>query len=316
MLRSLALARALEAKGAACAFATGAEGARLLDRFAPGWTAVGTEPADADAWGADAVVFDAYDVDAAGEAPFARPFRLVAAVDDLADRPHAASLLIDPSFGRDPAAYEGLLRSGAEVLAGPCYALLRPEFAAAGPVPVRERVERVFVSFGLADPKGVTGRTVADLLPALPGVAVDVALGAGAGSLGDLRRLAVAEPRLTLHVETDRAAALMARADLAVGAGGASTWERCVLGLPSVCVIVADNQRALAHALADADVQVALEGEAPGFEAALTRAVVALAADPGRRSALARAGRALCDGRGAGRAAEAILGAIRRLRAG
>jgi spore coat polysaccharide biosynthesis predicted glycosyltransferase SpsG len=37
-------------------------------------------------------------------------------------------------------------------------------------------------------------------------------------------------------------AELIVDADLAIGAGGANTWERCSLGLPSLVVAVADNQ--------------------------------------------------------------------------
>ncbi len=37
-------------------------------------------------------------------------------------------------------------------------------------------------------------------------------------------------------------AELMVWADLAIGAGGATTWERCYLGLPSITLVFAENQ--------------------------------------------------------------------------
>ena len=307
VLRCLALAQALEDAGATIAFGVKAEGARLLDRFAPAVPRVAASPQAADDWRADTVVVDGYDRSAADEATLETPGRLLVAIDDLADRPHRATLLIDPSYGRDPSDYARLLPQGARVLAGSAYALLRREFADAVPRARGGAVQRVFVSFGLADPGGVTARAVAALLPALPKCAFDLALGAGALSLPGLSALAEREPRLTLHVETDRAAALMAAADLAVGAGGASTWERFRLGLPSVCVVVADNQRRLAQALSDAGAQVTLEADEEGFEERLAEEVVRLASDQALRRAFADTGRALCDGRGAERVAAAIL---------
>jgi spore coat polysaccharide biosynthesis predicted glycosyltransferase SpsG len=37
-------------------------------------------------------------------------------------------------------------------------------------------------------------------------------------------------------------AELMATADLAIGAGGSASWERCCLGLPALLVVLAENQ--------------------------------------------------------------------------
>ena len=44
-------------------------------------------------------------------------------------------------------------------------------------------------------------------------------------------------------------AQLMAEADLAIGAGGSTSWERCCLGLPALLVALADNQVDIAKAL-------------------------------------------------------------------
>ena len=38
-------------------------------------------------------------------------------------------------------------------------------------------------------------------------------------------------------------AQLMADSDLAIGAAGATSWERCCLGLPSIVLALAENQR-------------------------------------------------------------------------
>lgn len=67
----------------------------------------------------------------------------------------------------------------------------------------------------------------------------------------DIAALCGTMPQASFHCQIDYMADLMQKADLSIGAGGSTTWERCYLGLPSLCIITADNQReitALVHA--------------------------------------------------------------------
>ena len=102
-------------------------------------------------------------------------------------------------------------------------------------------------------------------------------------------------------------ARLMSEADLAIGAGGSSLWERACLGLPGVTLILADNQRDLALRMAADGLTLAVEAGAPGWKGQLTATVSALARDAAQRSDMSARLAALCDGLGAERAAEAML---------
>jgi len=106
-------------------------------------------------------------------------------------------------------------------------------------------------------------------------------------------------------------AGLTADCDIAVGAGGSSVWERAVLGLPSITLILADNQAPTAERLAAAGAMLAVDARAPGFEAALTDAWGRLIDDAALRWTLSQQASQLCDGRGAERVAEALLGLLR-----
>ena len=92
---------------------------------------------------------------------------------------------------------------------------------------------------------------------------------------------------------------LMTNTDAAIGAPGASTYERAVLGLPSVLVTIADNQRGIARLMEEAG--AAVDGGAldDRFALRLRRVVERLLADGGARTRLAQAASALVDGRGA-----------------
>jgi UDP-2,4-diacetamido-2,4,6-trideoxy-beta-L-altropyranose hydrolase len=304
VMRCLTLARVLARRGWRVAFVAGPAGKRLIETF--GWP--GIETADDLAAAAEVVVLDNYRLGEAAEAPLRALGRRVAVIDDLADRRHACDLLADPSFGRHAADYAGLA-PGARVLAGPAYALLRPGFAAARPEALARRdgrrVERVLVSLGLTDLGGITGRVVRALGRVFDEASTDVVVGAQAPSLPDLQRLQDGRA-IQLHVDTADMEALMSRADVAIGAGGSSTWERACLGLPSVSLILADNQRAMTCAFDSQGLALAVDAQAANFAAALQQACRRLGEDAGLRRELARRSAELCDGMGAERVADAV----------
>jgi spore coat polysaccharide biosynthesis predicted glycosyltransferase SpsG len=112
-------------------------------------------------------------------------------------------------------------------------------------------------------------------------------------------------------VETLAMAGLMAEADIAIGAGGSSTWERACLGLPAIDLILADNQRAVALALDRQGATLAVEVQGEGFAGRMTTSFARLCAEAQLRTALSSASAASCDGEGSGRVADAILALVR-----
>lgn len=254
----------------------------------------------------------------------------VLVVDDLANRRYDCDLLLDATLGREAPAYDGLLPGRAGVLAGSTFALLRPEFARLRSKALARRgsgaIRRILVSIGLTDLGGVTLpavealRAVSSHLPKLEGV--DVVVGAGAPSLHRLRRLARGDSRIAVHVDSGAIAELATEADVAIGAGGTSAWERCCLGLPTILLVLADNQVGNARALAAAGAGIALERRQ--LDERLPAAVRILSEDPGRVRAMSVAASRICDGLGTARVADAATGqggsaepvlALRRVRA-
>ena len=174
-------------------------------------------------------------------------------IDDLADRCHKADLLLDQNFFGQATTfrYQGLVPPQCRQLLGPHYSLLGPEYAQLHAlVPSRTEIRRVLVFFGGVDPANLTGRALEALLdPALSDLAVDVVLGLQSPHRHAVEKLVALRPHTTLHGPLPSLAGLIARADLAIGAGGATTWERACLGLPSLVVAIAANQLSFAEAL-------------------------------------------------------------------
>jgi UDP-2,4-diacetamido-2,4,6-trideoxy-beta-L-altropyranose hydrolase len=193
----------------------------------------------------DWLVTDHYCIDARWERAAAARAQRIAVIDDLANRPHDAALLIDQNLQSRPTRYQGLLPSTCTTLLGPRYALLRPGFAEAGAgrTPRDGSLRRVLACAGGTDPKDMLGR-VLDTWELLDGErpALDLVVGRSSPNVETLRRRCAALSGCRLHVQAEHMACLMVEADLMVCAGGTVNWERCCLGLPALMMQTADNQ--------------------------------------------------------------------------
>lgn len=269
--------------------ADAAECRPLLQRLRPDW-----------------LVVDHYALDASWESALRDTCRRLLVIDDLANRPHDCDLLLDQNLGRAVDAYDSLVPTGCQRLIGSAYALLRPEFAAQRPASLARRagapLRHLLVSMGGVDLDNATAVVLAALAPgALPPEArVTVVMGAQAPWRDAVRALAATLP-WPVAVQTDvrDMAALLADADLVIGAAGSSAWERCCLGVPTLLVVLAANQAPIAAAL-DAAGAGRLLGTPATIPSALPPALAA-AHNPGWLATASARARALCDGRGADR---------------
>lgn len=209
---------------------------------------------------ADWLITDHYMLDARWERVL-RPYcQRLMVIDDLADRPHDCDLLLDQNLGREVLDYAALVPAQCRLLIGPIYALLRPEFAEMRPRSIARRehpqLRRICITMGGVDKDNITGKVLDALqscrLP--PDCHITVVMGAQAPGLDTVRQQARTMPWLTeVQVNVQDMAALMAESDLAIGAAGSTSWERCCLGLPSLLFVIADNQKSVAQALANAE---------------------------------------------------------------
>ncbi|MCB2254749.1 UDP-2,4-diacetamido-2,4,6-trideoxy-beta-L-altropyranose hydrolase [Pseudomonas chlororaphis] len=253
----------------------------------------------------DWVLVDHYGLDAQWQQAARQWAPRIAAIDDLANRRHAVDLLLDQNFSGTPQAYAGLLGSACQTLFGPHFALLREEFDCP-PIVIRQRARRVLVNFGGFDAASQTHKAM-QALSGLAGLEVDFVAGADNPAWAQMQRLAAGREDWRLHAYTRDFFRLMAEADLFIGAGGGTSWERAALGLPTLCISVAGNQEANARQLAEAGMHLYLGGSEQVSVEQIRQAVVALVDDYPLRQALAQRSRQLVDGQGAARVAAALL---------
>lgn len=261
VMRSLTLAEELRASGSKCVFASRRCSGHLADlivsrgfdaRSMPA-TSPRTEDGDAretiEALGSemfDWLVLDHYALGASWEARLTGSTQRIMVIDDLADRPHCCDLLLDQNLGRSAGDYASLLPPTCEVLVGPSHALLRAGFhewrersLARRALPV---LRHIVVSLGGADRDNVTVRVLEGLrLRGFDGQ-VTIVLGPASSWIEAVRSAASRLANGRVLVGVDDMAALFASADLAIGAGGTTAWERCCLGVPAIQIVIAPNQ--------------------------------------------------------------------------
>lgn len=254
-----------------------------------------------------AVVVDHYALDAAWEAKVGNATgRPVAVLDDLADRRHAAALIVDPTQSeRSEARYQGLLTGRPKCLLGPAYVILRPAFEAP---PKRAAAPgtrlRWLVAFGGVDLAGMTAKSLQALLALQANDQAIVVIG-GENPAKDALADEARRHGWQVVIDAPEMAPLMAAADVGVGAGGLGLWERLAMGLPSVAISVASNQADQVRAAHDAGLAIGLDARSlTALE--LAGAMRGLAAAPTSRAAMAAKGQALVDGKGAQRVAAAV----------
>ena len=235
----------------------------------------------------------------------ARRHAPVACVDDTGLRAMPVDLVVNGSAGAERLRYRGGLRH-TRYLLGPHYILLRREFARAPRRVTRPKLSRVFVSIG----GGAQRHALRELIGAARAVAPEAAIDVVVGPFGSA--LSRRDPRIAYHRDPSGIRRLMVRADVALSAGGQTTYELAATGTPTLGIRVAENQRlnlrglSAAGALRDVGAP-----EEPGFRRRVERALRELARRPEARERMSRRGRQTVDGRGAERVAQEL---IRRLR--
>ncbi len=264
----------------------------------------------------DLLVIDDYAIDDVFEKQCRQWVKHIFCIDDLANRSHSCNFLLDPTPGRTSAEYRNKAPINCRFLLGSHYALVGSDFNQYRPQSLkyhqnrtlqnRTLIEKIIISFGATDPDDWSSPCLEALKPMVGQTNIYVMLTDMAPHLNHVRRICEAVGAV-LHENTRDMPYLMANADLAIGACGGSSWERCCLGLPSIVGIMASNQEYVAKALLNNQSAIVLSGNRTEFSGKIFNAVNDLRLNPKLYRELSVNAARLCDGKGAQRVAETIM---------
>jgi len=257
------------------------------------------------------LIIDHYALDARWEKKLRPLVEKMLVIDDLADRQHHADMLLDQNLydGMDER-YIGRISKRCMKLLGPKYALLRPEFRT-----TREslrqrdgRIKNILVFFGGSDPTNETTKTLNALsTPEFLDLEIDVVIG---GSNLNRERINEYCRKLTncrCYFNIDYMASLMSKADLFIGSGGTSTWERCCLGLPSIIIAVANNQEEISRNIATKKLGIYLGTPEEEGKELILKAVKKMIKFPELGRGISEKSMKLVDGKGTSRVADVMM---------
>jgi len=209
--------------------------------------------------GCDWLVVDHYGLDAEFEGMCRNWAGSILVIDDLADRPHKCDTVLDMSLDHGIEKYADLLVKEGTFLSGPRYALLRPQFRKSRQQSLSRRkdnrLERLLISLGGTVSPQIIEEVLAGVHESGLNLKVDVVGGLCAGEPPQT------DSNIHWYTGVDNMAVLMSQADLSIGAGGTTSWERCALGLPTVMLSLADNQCGNIQALTQAGAACATDIE-------------------------------------------------------
>jgi len=250
----------------------------------------------------DWLVVDHYALDANWEKLLRPLCNQLMVIDDLANRHHDCDLLLDQNLNRDSSDYLELIAEKCDLLIGPYYALLKPEYSKLRDSSLsrikRLSIKRLLISMGGVDKNNVTGKLLGLInqcdLPA--DFQITVVMGQHAPYLKDVTKQVIEMKQVEILVSVENMAELILNNDFAIGAAGTSAWERCCLGLPTITLVLAENQRAGAEALSKAGAVLLLKDD-ESLRSELNKQLKLLQ-KPQKLTEMQKAAFSICDGKG------------------
>ena len=244
----------------------------------------------------DLLVVDHYNLDYQYERRARAWVKKILVIDDLANRAHDCDYLLDQTYGRKLHDYEGLVSQECKLLLGADYMLLRPQFSekrAQSLVRSTGVINSVLIFMGMTDPEDLYLKALRAMEMYENSLKIDVVVGTGKAT-----DFVSTGHDVKFHTNVSDMADLMERADISIGAGGMTSWERCCLGLPTILVEVADNQRMIAAHLHEAGAVYNLGWFENVTEYDIACAMQSFENNPEALMLMSRKASDICDGRG------------------
>jgi len=312
VMRCITLAKAMKKKGWNCSFLVSDETEATVPNLKTSGFKIHPDSFTPDE--ANVLIIDHYQINTSYETKARKWAQHIVVIDDLANRDHDCDLLIDPTYNRNKSDYKDRIPVNSKILTGSEYAILRPEFQQMRNDALKRRtgnIERILVSLGATN----VGANIEKVITALINIKnkslkIDLVIGHAVELKPDLKehleQLKKTSHNVNIYHHADNIAELMCKADLAIGAGGTTSWERCCLGLPTLMMEIADNQNTLANNLSEAGAVENLGWHKNVTPETIEIALNKMLQDSVLLQGMSRNAALICDGKGTGNIITAI----------
>ena len=262
----------------------------------------------------DLLIIDHYGIDQKWEKKIRPYIKKIMVIDDLANRKHYCDLLLDQNLGSSKKRYKNLIPKYSKQLHGPLYALINSNYSLKR-TKLKKRsakIKRVLIYFGNGEEtfKLLKTTLIAFSSQDLLKMKLDIVFNGKFNDLKKLRRLTTKRVKTQIYTNLPNLSSLMSKADLAIGAAGSTSWERCCMGLPTIGVISAENQKFVAKSLNLNGVAIVLHPSLFSVSK-ISKTVMSLYNDESYYLRISKKAFSICDGNGSKRVAKQIMRNLR-----
>ncbi len=260
----------------------------------------------------DLLVVDHYALDKIWENIISIKIKKIFVIDDLSDRQHNCSFLLDQNFFlNQKKRYQGLVPNDCILLLGPKFALLRNEFELVRNIshPRNGKIKTILVCFGGFDSKNYTSlalKAISDIQKKmLDKLNIRVIVGKSFLHLEAIKKLC-AKFDFEIFIQPKNISALMANSDIAISAGGSTVWEMCSVGLPQILIAAAENQIQISKSLDIFGSSIFIKNRINHNKAYIARLLENLILNPKKVALMSKKAYSLADGLGSSRVCKYI----------
>ncbi|MEO0152063.1 MAG: UDP-2,4-diacetamido-2,4,6-trideoxy-beta-L-altropyranose hydrolase [candidate division WOR-3 bacterium] len=324
VIRCLALAKELAQTGFKIVFCTKDFDSNLINRIISSGFKVSVMPAGVSLeedmqyftnlgkkHNADIVITDNYHFIDSYQKYLKENFRFLISIDDIAETFFYSDILINQNINATPEIYKNKISKWTKMFLGPTYALLMPEFKEYHNYPRNfDKVKNIIITFGGGDPQNLTFKVLKILDSIEADFSITVVIGMTNNNKENIIKYAGRAKReidIKENVSNSIMAELILKADIAIGAGGSTSWEFCCLGVPFIIIFFADNQKGVAEGLHKRGIAINLGYYKYLTENDIKETVERLIENHSRRQLMSLKGREVVDGLGARRIVDEII---------
>ena len=176
------------------------------------------------------LIIDHFGIDHFWEKNVRVNIKKIIVIDDLANRKHECDILIDQNFYENmEKRYTKLIPNYCEQCIGPRFTLLRPEFFNARKnLKRKKQFKRILISFGGSDPSNETKKAILAIKDLEKKYKIDVIVGSNNPNKKQITNICSKISFCNFYEQVENISKYMKKADLAIGAGGTTTWEDVV----------------------------------------------------------------------------------------
>jgi UDP-2,4-diacetamido-2,4,6-trideoxy-beta-L-altropyranose hydrolase len=258
----------------------------------------------------DLLIIDHYEIDTKWEKKLRQYSKKIMVIDDLNNRNHDCDFFLNQNLGSSEILYQELLPSKCKQFHGPKFALLNPIYSLSKLKLINRlgKINRTLIYFGGSNDSIKLTEITIEIFsdPELINIKLDIVINSDIDGLFDIEKIASKRGLIEIHHDLPNLAKLMLNADLAIGAGGSTTWERCAMGLPSIIVVSAENQKLSSDNMSSLGAAYVFYPN-KNLKTQIKNSIIKLQKNINIYKNMSNQALSICDGNGAERISEIIL---------